>query len=44
MFLNKRDSQYASGPEYAEILNIWQNSEYDSVTQRSEYTRICLDQ
>ena len=31
MFLNKRDSQYASGPEYAEILNIWQNSEYDRV-------------
>ena len=46
--LNKRNSEYASGPKYAKILNmpkiwIWQGSEYSSVTQRSEYAIICLD-
>ena len=45
---NKQDSEYASGPKYAKILNVdkfwtWQGSQYTSVTQRSEYTKICLD-
>ena len=44
----KKDSEYASGPKYAIILNmakfwIWQGSQYANVTQRSEYARICLD-
>ena len=43
----KKDSEYASGPKYAIILNmakfwIWQGSQYANVTQRSEYARICL--
>ena len=42
MCLNKQDF------EYAPVLNmpkfwIWQVSQYASVTQRSEYVRICLD-
>ena len=46
--LNKQDSDYAVGPKHAEIMNmakfrIWQGSQYDSVTQRSGYARICLD-
>ena len=41
-------SEYAWGPKYTKILNmaklcIWQSSHYGSVTQRSEYARICLD-
>ena len=48
MCLNKQDSEYVSGPKYAEILNmakfrIWQGSRYATVTQRSEYAGICLD-
>ena len=44
----KQDSEYASGPKYAKIVNmakflIWQGSQYESVTQRSEYARTCLD-
>ena len=39
---NKQDSEYTSGPKYAKI-RIWQGSQYRSVTQRSEYARICLD-
>ena len=47
MSLNKQDSEYAEGPKYAKNLNtekfgIWQISQYASVTQRSEYVRICL--
>ena len=47
MCLYKQDSKYASGPKYAKILNmakfwIWQGSQYASVTQRSNYTKICL--
>ena len=46
--LNKQDSEYASGPKYAKILNIaklwiWHGSQYTSCRQRSEYIRICLD-
>ena len=46
--LNKQDSEYALGPKYAKILNmakfwIWQDSQYVSVTQHSEYARKCLD-
>ena len=42
MYLYKQDSKYAK------ILNmvkfwIWQGSQYASVTQRSEYSIICLD-
>ena len=38
MCLNKQDSEYASDPKYAKILNmakfcIWQGSQYMSVTQ-----------
>ena len=48
MCLNKQDSEYASGPKYAKILNIakfliWQGSQYASVTQDSEYVRIFLN-
>ena len=48
MCLYKQDSEYALGPKYAKILNmakfwIWQASQRASVTQRSEYTRICLN-
>ena len=48
MCLYKQDSEYASGSKYAKILNmakfsIWQGSQYANITQRSEYTRICLD-
>ena len=47
-WLYKQDSEYASGPKYAKILVmakfwIWQSSQYANVTQRSEYTRICLE-
>ena len=47
MCLNKLDSKYALGPKYTKILNlakfwIWQGSQYASVTQRSDYARICL--
>ena len=55
--LYRQNYEYASGPKYAKILNmlkfrIWQDSQYESVTQRSEYAgvtqrseyaRICLD-
>ena len=42
MCLYKQDSEYASGPKHAKILNItkfwiWQRSQYPSVTLRSEY-------
>ena len=45
---NKQDSEYALGPKFARILNMgkfwrWQDSQYASVIQRSEYTRIWLD-
>ena len=45
---DKQDSEYASGPKFPKILNmakfwILLGSQYASVTQRSEYTRICLD-
>ena len=48
MCLYKQDSEYASSPKYAEILNmakfsIWQNSQYARVTQHFEYARICFD-
>ena len=48
MYINKQDSEDVSGPKYAKILNIekfwiWQCSHYVSITQRSEYARICLD-
>ena len=48
MYLNKQNSEYASGPKYARILNmlklwIWQCSKYGNVTQRSEYATTCLD-
>ena len=48
MYLNKQNSEYASGLKYAKILNmlkLWirQCSKYANVTQRSEYARICLD-
>ena len=41
MCLKKRNTEYASGPKDAKILNmakfwIWQGSQYASVTQRSE--------
>ena len=42
MYLNKLDSEYASGPKLPKIW-IWQGSQYASVTQCFEYTRICLD-
>ena len=43
MCLNKQDSEHASGPKYAKILNMakfWirQSSQYASVSQLSEYT------
>ena len=46
MCLNKQDSEYASGPKYAKILNMAQSSEYGrvfnmqvlhSVLNKSEY-------
>ena len=45
---NKQNSKYALGPKYAKILNmakffILQGSQYVSITQCSEYSRICLD-
>ena len=48
MCLYKQDSDYALGPKFTKILNmanvwIWQGSQNTNVTQRSEYTRICLD-
>ena len=48
MCLDKQDSEYASGPKYAKIVNmaklwIWQGSQYGSVTQRFEYASVCLD-
>ena len=44
----QKDSEYASGPKHAKIVNmanlwIWLGFQYASVTQRSEYARICLD-
>ena len=44
----KEDSEYASVPKCAKILNVakfwmWEGSCYASITQRSEYVRICLD-
>ena len=41
MYLNKKDSNYTSGPKYAKILNMvkfwkWQGSQYASVIQGSE--------
>ena len=42
MCLNKQDFEYASSPKYAKILN-GQGSQYTSVTQHSEYARICTD-
>ena len=48
MCLNKQDSEYALGLKYAKILNmakfwIWQGSQYESITQHSQYARLCLD-
>ena len=48
IYLNKQDSEYASGPKYAKILNmakfwIWEGYQYTSVTRRCEYPRISLD-
>ena len=48
MCLNKQYSEYASSPKYSEILNmakllIWQSFQNASVTQPTEYARICLD-
>ena len=45
--LNKQNSEYASGPKYAKILNmtkfwLWQGSQYASVTQRPEYAEYAL--
>ena len=37
------DSEYVLGTKYGNILNVAGNSQYVSVTQRSEYARICLD-
>ena len=47
MSLNKQNFENALGPKYVKLLNmgklwIWQGSQYASVTQRSEYARICL--
>ena len=47
MSLNKRNVENALGSKYVKLLNmgkfwIWQGSQYASVTQRSEYARICL--
>ena len=47
MCLYKQDSENASDPKYARVLNV-AFSEYGRVlnmpvTQRSEYARICLD-
>ena len=46
MCLYKQNSEYASGPKYVKILNmekflILQGSQHASVTQYSEYARIC---
>ena len=48
MCLHKQDPWYASGPKYAKILNMakfWMShvSQYASVEQRSEYSRIFFD-
>ena len=48
MSLNKQNFENALGPKYVKLLNmgkfwIWQGSQYASVTQRSEYARICLN-
>ena len=48
MCLNKKDSEYSLGPTCAKILNMakfWisHGSQYASITQPSEYARICLD-
>ena len=47
MCLFKQDSEYASGPKYAKILNMVKfcisRSQYASVARRSKYARICLD-
>ena len=48
MYLYKQDSEYASNPKYAKILNmtkfwIWQVSQIASVTQSSGYVSIFLD-
>ena len=42
MCLYKIDTEYASGTKYVKVLNMT-SSQYTSVTQRSEYARICLD-
>ena len=43
--LYKQDPEYASGPKYANILNmakfwIWQGSQYASIAQRPEYAKM----
>ena len=43
MCLNKQDSEYAWGPKNMPKFWIWQGSQYASITQRSEYARICLE-
>ena len=48
IWLNKQGSECASGLKYVKILNMakfwmWQGSQYASVSQRSQYARICLD-
>ena len=48
MYLYKQDSEYASSPEYANILNmtnfwIWEGFQYASITQPSEYAGMFLD-
>ena len=45
--LNKHNSECASGPKYAKILNMtklwtWRGYQYASVTQPTEFVRICL--
>ena len=47
MCLYKQDSEYALGPNYAEILNmakfrIWQGSQYATQSYHSEYTKCAL--
>ena len=42
MCLYKQDSEHASDPKYAEIINmtklgIWQGSQYANITQRSGF-------
>ena len=42
MYVVKQDCECTLSPKYAKFW-IWQGSQYASVTQRFEYTRICLD-